>query len=283
MLQLEPYTSGNAVVATLGTGPYTYAVTSGVLPAGLTLNQSGGSAGQITGTPAANTAGTYLVTVTATDSSSPALTGSVSFSIVVNGGLFVTSSAPGPFNGSTFGASGSGLPTISAVGGDGSYNWAVTTSTLQSAPTGMSAPGGVFATTGATPAGTYLVTVTASDTSAPPVTGSASFTDTIALSVVPAATTNNAITTGGGIQVVTTIPVLGNTGAVTCLVSDVVHYSCSVAGSTVTLSTLNPTAMTATTSYPVTVTITDTATASGAVTGSFATGTTAVITATPAT
>jgi uncharacterized protein (TIGR03437 family) len=283
MLQLEPYTSGNAVVATLGTGPYTYAVTSGVLPAGLMLNQSGGSAGQITGTPAANTAGTYLVTVTATDSSSPALTGSVSFSIVVNGGLFVTSSAPGPFNGSTFGASGSGLPTISAVGGDGTYNWAVTTSTLQSAPTGMSAPGGVFATTGATPAGTYLVTVTASDTSAPPVTGSASFTDTIALSVVPAATTNNLITTGGGIQTVTTIPVLGNTGPVTCIVSDVVHYSCSVAGSTVTLSTLNPTAMTATTSYPVTVTITDTETASGAETGTFAAGTTVAITATPAT
>ncbi len=127
MLQLEPYTSGNAVVATLGTSTYTYALTSGVLPAGLTLVHSGGSPGQITGTPAANTAGTYLVTVTATDSSSPALTGSVSFAIVVNGGLYVTSSAGGPFT-STFGSAGAGLPTISAVGGDGTYNWAVTTS-----------------------------------------------------------------------------------------------------------------------------------------------------------
>jgi uncharacterized protein (TIGR03437 family) len=283
MLQLEPYTTGNAVVATLGTGPYTYALTSGVLPAGLMLNQSGGSTGLITGTPAANTAGTYLVTVTATDSSSPALTGSVSFAIVVNGGLYVTSSAPGPFT-STFGNAGAGLPTISAIGGDGTYNWAVTTSSLQSAPTGMSAPVGVFAVTGATKAGTYQVTVTASDTSTPsPVTGSASFTDTIALSVIPAATTNTTITTGGGIQPVTTIPVLGNTGPVTCTVSDTVHFSCSVSTNTVTLSTLNPTAMTATTAYPVTVTVTDTATASGAQTGTFATGTTVTITATPAT
>jgi len=283
MLQLEPYTSGNAVVATLGTSTYTYALTSGVLPAGLTLVQSGGSAGQITGTPAANTAGTYLVTVTATDSSSPALTGSVSFAIVVNGGLYVTSSAPGPFT-STFGNAGAGLPTISAVGGDGTYNWAVTTSSLQSAPTGMSAPGGVFAVTGATEAGSYLVTVTASDTSTPsPVTGSISFTDTIALSVIPAATTNTTVTTAGGAQVVTTIPVLGNTGTVTCVPSDLVHFSCSVSGNTVTLSTLNPTAMTATTAYPVTVAITDTATASGAQTGTFATGTTATITVTPGT
>ena len=54
----------------------------------------------------------------------------------------------------------------------------------------MSAPGtvtGAFATTGATPAGTYLVTVTATDSLG--VTGSVNFTDTIELLMSYAVTT----------------------------------------------------------------------------------------------
>jgi hypothetical protein len=59
-----------------GTSPYTWSATG--LPAGLTLSAS---TGQITGTP--TTAGTYNVTVTATDSASTPASGSTSFTWTV--------------------------------------------------------------------------------------------------------------------------------------------------------------------------------------------------------
>lgn len=52
------------VAVTGGTAPYTYAVTTGTLPAGLSLD---GSTGLISGTP--TTSGTSTFTVTVTDSS----------------------------------------------------------------------------------------------------------------------------------------------------------------------------------------------------------------------
>jgi hypothetical protein len=64
-----------AVAATGGTGPYTYAVTSGTLPAGLTL----ASNGAITGTP--TTAATSAFTVTATDANDD--TGNREYEVVV--------------------------------------------------------------------------------------------------------------------------------------------------------------------------------------------------------
>lgn len=48
-----------------GNGPYTFAVTGGALPPGITLD---GTSGQLTGTPSAQ--GVYSFTVTATDVSS---------------------------------------------------------------------------------------------------------------------------------------------------------------------------------------------------------------------
>jgi hypothetical protein len=62
--------------ATGGTAPYTWA--AGGLPAGLSIN---GSNGQISGTPAA--AGTFTVTLTATDSSNPRLASTTTFPLTV--------------------------------------------------------------------------------------------------------------------------------------------------------------------------------------------------------
>ena len=48
--------------------------------------------GNISGIPAANTAGNYLVTVTATDSANVPVKGSAGFTLTVAGGLFMTTS-----------------------------------------------------------------------------------------------------------------------------------------------------------------------------------------------
>jgi hypothetical protein len=65
--------------ATGGSGSYSYGVTAGSLPAGLTLN---GSTGTISGTPTA--AGSSTFTVTATDTANSGLTGSHAYTLTVN-------------------------------------------------------------------------------------------------------------------------------------------------------------------------------------------------------
>jgi VCBS repeat-containing protein len=68
--------AGQSVVASGGGGSYTYAVTAGALPTGLTLSAAGSFSGAPTQT------GTFNFTVTATDTAS-ACTGSQAFSILV--------------------------------------------------------------------------------------------------------------------------------------------------------------------------------------------------------
>ena len=261
----------------------TYAVTAGALPKGLALTQSSNVA-TIAGTPAQGSAGTYNVTVTATNASAIPVTGSISFTYYVPGGLYVTTAGSPQ---STFGAINNGIVTVIAVGGTAPYNsFAITTPSTAIAGLSITS-GGILKTDGTTPAGTYQLTVTATDSAG--LTGTVTFNLVIALSAVPAATANTAVTTGGGIQTVTTITVTGYSGTggtpLTCTVSDTVHFSCADAAGTVTLSTLTPTAMTATDPYPVMVTVTDTATAPNAVTGggNYGTQTTVTITVTPGT
>lgn len=78
--ELKGGTTGTAYSETIsaqgGTGPYTFAITSGALPAGLSLSTSG----TISGTPTAT--GTSTFTVTVTDSGGA--TGSQPFSITIN-------------------------------------------------------------------------------------------------------------------------------------------------------------------------------------------------------
>ena len=67
------------LAATGGVSPYTWSLTSGTLPAGLTLNASTGA---ITGTPSAAVASTPL-TFKVTDSSSPALTQTANLTLTI--------------------------------------------------------------------------------------------------------------------------------------------------------------------------------------------------------
>jgi hypothetical protein len=72
------YPGGNSVIATGGSGTYSYAITAGSLPTSMSLDTNTGA---ITGTPSAT--GTFAFTVTATDTNATCA-GVQSFSIAVS-------------------------------------------------------------------------------------------------------------------------------------------------------------------------------------------------------
>ena len=202
-------TSNNVVVATEGTSAYRYVLTSGLLPAGLTMSATTGA---ITGTPAANSAGTYLVTVTATDSANVPVKGTVSFTLTVAGGLFVTSTGVAPYYG-TFGTAAANVTRVTAAGGVFPYSYAITSPA--SLPTGMTiaASTGIIGISALTPAGTYTVTVTSTDSTAgTPLTGTITFDIVVALHVTKNATVNGA---NGVASTITTVSAAGASGTVT--------------------------------------------------------------------
>jgi uncharacterized protein (TIGR03437 family) len=201
--------SNNVVIATEGTSTYRYALTSGLLPSGLTLNAVTGA---ISGTPGANTAGAYIVTVTATDSANVPVTGTVTFTVTVAGGLVVTSSGTAPYTG-TFGLANASLTTIGATGGVFPYYYAITSP--GSLPTGMTVGilSGVVGIGALTPAGTYHVTVTSTDSTADtPLTGTVTFDIVVALQI---SRTSPVAGANGVASTISTVTATGATGAVT--------------------------------------------------------------------
>ncbi|MFZ3265575.1 MAG: putative Ig domain-containing protein [Terriglobales bacterium] len=185
--------------ANSGTPPYTWAVTSGSLPPGLTLNAS---TGVISGTPTAPTQAiprkpraadssptTYSFTVTVTDSSSPAKTASASMQIVVNPVLaLTTASLPAGVVGTAY------SQTLAATGGITPYTWAVTTGSL---PAGLSLNASTGAITG-TPTGpqvgTISFTVMVTDSESPTKTATANLSISIS---APTLTVTTSSLTGG--------------------------------------------------------------------------------------
>ncbi|MFT4112655.1 beta strand repeat-containing protein [Silvibacterium sp.] len=191
------------VTATGGTAPYTCAVTSGTLPAGLAL-----SGCSVTGTP--TTAGSSAITVTVTDSSSPAKTGTATATIVISSAasLTVTSSFPA----GTVGTSYTG--TVTATGGTAPYTCSVTTGTL---PAGLTLSG--CSVTGTpTTAGSSAVTITVTDSSSPAKTGTA--TATIVISSAGTLTVTTSFPTGTvGTAYTGTITATGGTAPYTCAIT----------------------------------------------------------------
>jgi hypothetical protein len=144
-------TVGSAYSVTLtGTGgiaPYKWAVTSGSLPAGLSL---GSTTGTISGTPTA--AGSPGFTVTVTDSGTPtALTAQQSFSIAVGTPPAIVFGTPVLPNG-TVGTAYSG--SVSATGGAGGLTYALASGAL---PGGLQLNTATGAITG-TPTGAAVST-----------------------------------------------------------------------------------------------------------------------------
>ena len=163
------------VAGTGGTAPYSWAVTSGSLPSGLSLDPG---TGIVSGTPTA--AGTSAFTVTATDSGHPAQTATANESITV-GALTPVAVDSTPLANPTAGQPYSA--TLSAAGGLGPDTWSVTSGSLPAGITLNSASGALTGTP--TSAGTSTFTVTATDGSTPAQTGTGTFTLDVAAAATP--------------------------------------------------------------------------------------------------
>jgi large repetitive protein len=162
------------VTASGGTAPYTYAITSGSLPAGLSLNANSGA---ITGTPSAN--GLSDFTIQATDSVGDV--GSQAYSLAIGSNSLTLNPAtlPNGTHGTAYNQ------TVFATGGSGSYTYAITSGSL---PAGLSLNGSTGAITG-TPSGSGSSTFTIRATDSDSDTGSRSYTveiGTNSLTVNPA-------------------------------------------------------------------------------------------------
>ena len=149
------------VTASGGTGPYTFAITSGALPTGLSLNAASGA---ITGTPTGS--GVSNFTVQATDSNGNIGNRAFSVNIGTNALTVNPASLPNGSQGVVY------SQTVTASGGTGSYTFTVTSGAL---PAGLSLNGSSGAITG-TPGGSgpSNFTIRATDTSGN--TGSRAYT-----------------------------------------------------------------------------------------------------------
>ncbi|GAB3255781.1 putative Ig domain-containing protein [Chitinimonas naiadis] len=150
-----------ALSAIGGTSSYTYAITAGTLPSGLSLNTSSGA---LSGTPTMQ--GTYNFTVTATDSSTGTgpYTANRVYTLTVNAPtLAINPASGGSYNG-TVGIAYS--RSFSASGGTSPYTYVLNVNS-GSLPTGLSfsTSTGVLSGTPST-AGSVSFTVTAMDSSA---------------------------------------------------------------------------------------------------------------------
>ncbi|MBI1686132.1 putative Ig domain-containing protein [Caulobacter hibisci] len=141
-----PYTA--TFTAAGGASPYSYAVTGGALPSGLTLS----TAGVISGSAAQSATGNFNFTVTATDANGFTVAGAYGLSIAQV--TLVTSSPPSGVAGQAY------SQVLSTSGGTGPYTYALTTGAL---PAGLTLGGSGAISGTPTAAGTFGFTVTTTD------------------------------------------------------------------------------------------------------------------------
>ncbi len=161
--------------ATGGTGQYTWQVSSGSLPGGLTLNSS---TGQIAGQP--TTAGTSYALLKVTDSDQSST--SKQFTLAIDPPLAITTASPLPTG--TVGVTYS--QTFTATGGSGQYTWSVSA--------------------GALPGGLTLNAVTGALTGQPTTAGAPSFTIKVTDSTQATATKAFTVTIDPPLLITTTSP-----------------------------------------------------------------------------
>jgi hypothetical protein len=165
-------TSANATTFTVGSaGTYTVAATvypaptfsvaSGTLPAGVTLNST---TGVLSGTPAAGSAATYVVTITALNGVSPAASQSLTITVVTPPPTSLTITTTSLPAGSLYSNTHKVLysATLAATAGNAPYKWSLVPGSalppgLKLKPTGLISGK-------ATATGTFTFTVQVIDT-----------------------------------------------------------------------------------------------------------------------
>jgi hypothetical protein len=175
--------------ATGGSGAATFAVTSGSLPAWLSLNSS---TGVLSGTP--TTTGKATFTITATDKNISGLMGSLGYTLTVNPASSLTVSPAGLTDAT---ANSAYSATLSATGGSGTYTFAVTSGSLPSWLTLNSSTGVLSGTPTIT--GNATFTITASDSNISGLKGSQAYALTVdhasSLTLTPSALVSPTVNT----------------------------------------------------------------------------------------
>lgn len=160
------------LAASGGIPPYTWSVTSGSLPSGLSLDPATGA---ISGTPASTGASTFTVSVT--DSANPAAVATATLSIIVTAPplTITTTTLPNVDGGGQLYS----VP-LGASGGVPPYTWSITSGSL---PAGLSLDPATGLISGTSPAPTSLTTsyftVTVTDSDNPAVTATANLSITL--------------------------------------------------------------------------------------------------------
>jgi large repetitive protein len=175
------------ITASGGTAPYSFAVTAGALPAGLTL--SGG--GVLSGTPTAG--GTFNFTVTGTDASGAPgpFSGSQAYTVTVAAPTITLSAAAlaGGTRGSPYSAS-----ITAATGGTAPYAYAVTAGALPGSLTLNTTSGAISGAPSAIGIFNFSITATDSSTGTGPYTATQSYS--ISVVDVPPVASGSSLTIG---------------------------------------------------------------------------------------
>ncbi len=151
--------------ATGGVMPYSWSITAGGLPPGLSLANNG----QITGTP--STMGTFNFTAQVTDSSTPTQSVTANLSITVNAALTITTpSLPSGNVGAQYPS------TVSAAGGIEPYTWSIISGNVPPGLTPTNSNDMLSFSGQPTTAGTYTFTAQVSDSETSPASVSNSYT-----------------------------------------------------------------------------------------------------------
>jgi hypothetical protein len=162
-----------------GSGTVHWTLDTGILPAGVSLDQVTGA---LAGT--ATSAGTSSFTVRATDASDPANAASAALSITIDAAPVLVTSASLPAGRATLGYAA----VVQAAGGTGAYTWAIASGTLPAGLALDAATGAISGTASAAGTSTFAVRVT--DSGDATNTGDAPFTIVIAAPPVTVTTTS---------------------------------------------------------------------------------------------
>ena len=250
--------------ATGGVAPYTWAIAKGAtFPAGLTLDQDGG----MTGKPTQYQSDPYILAVTVTDSSSPALQQNGSVTLLISSGLEITAlQLPTATVGVAYEA-----PPPTAAGGIPPYTWSVRPEDANLLKEYSVDPAtGVLKSTGPVTPGTFKLQYTVQDAEKSPAFNFVNATLTVVLQNQPTTTTlttSNSVA-GTGEKITLTAKVTDASGVPTGLVT---FYSGSTSLGTANLDGTGSATLTTSFSTAGTYSLTAGYSGNGAATGSVST------------